>query len=75
MSGVSLDKLDLSKFDSTLYHWTSQRCLAVASDAVMPSNTEIVCGKTHSLFLEKSLILLALCYTVDLYYEKRGYQK
>lgn len=61
MSGVPPDKPHLSKSDGTLYRWTSQRCLTVASDAVMPSNTEIVCGKTHGLFLEVSLISLALC--------------
>ncbi|KAJ7424106.1 Phenylalanine--tRNA ligase beta subunit [Willisornis vidua] len=31
--GVSPDEPGLSKFDSTIWHWKSQRCLAVGSDA------------------------------------------
>lgn len=56
VSGFSPDKPVLSNLTAH-YHWTCQRCLVVTSDAVMPSNTEIVCGKPHSLFLEISLVL------------------
>lgn len=68
--GVSPEKPGLSKFGSMLWHWTSQRCLAVGSDAGRSSST--VCGKTHSLILEVDLISLALCYIVDFQYEKEA---
>lgn len=42
VSGVSTDECDLSRCDRMLYHWTSQRCLASGSEAVMANNTETV---------------------------------